>query len=257
MRTFVTGLMAAVALAAAHPADATTVLGSFSGTVTAGTARGNFGFDALTDLTGRRITGTFSYDTALLGPDCAPGAGFFGCFLGTGMSITQTINGVDEVFPGSPAVPGAGLAFNTAESGLLLYDLVGDAVNLHTLARIGTPASVYNEHETGLAFGLAPGGIGDTGNPVLAYDGPSDGPVYGYVIGGQRFDVNHSRIYQLTGGFFTQFTSYDFVVDHVTFGAPSPMGVPEPGSWALMILGLGAAGAMLRRRGRAFPRQFT
>ncbi len=28
-------------------------------------------------------------------------------------------------------------------------------------------------------------------------------------------------------------------------------GVPEPGAWALMLLGFGGMGAMLRRRGRS------
>ena len=38
--------------------------------------------------------------------------------------------------------------------GLLLYDLVGHAVNLHTRSMIGTPASVYNERETALTGGF-------------------------------------------------------------------------------------------------------
>lgn len=248
MRTFLIGLTAAATLALAQPAAAAIVVGSFSGTVTQGQARGNFGFDTETDLAGKQITGTFRYDTDLLGPDCSASS-FFGCFLGTGMSITQTINGIDEVFTGSPLAADPNLQLNTGKSGLLLYDLVGDAVNLHTLAMIGTPATVYNQHETGLAFGLTPGAIGDAGNPALTYAGTANGAIYEYVQGGQRFDANRSQIYQLTAGFFTQQTTYDFTVDRVTFGAA----VPEPGTWALMILGLGTAGAALRRRHPACP----
>lgn len=246
MRTFLTGLTAAATLALAQPAAAAIVVGTFSGTVFQGQAWGNFGFDTQTDLAGKQITGTFRYDTALLGPDCSA-ASFFGCFLGTGMSITQTINGVEEVFTGSPLAPDPSLQLNTGKSGLLLYDLVGDAVNLHTLSMIGRPATVYDERETALAFGLAAGGVGDTGNPVLTYDGTANGTVYEYLLSGQRFDVNRSRIYQLTAGFYTQQTTYDFTVDRVTFG----VAVPEPGTWALMILGFGTAGAALRRRRRA------
>ena len=139
------------------------------------------------------------------------------------------------------------MAFNSVVGGLLLYDLVGDAVNLHTRSMIGTPASVYNERETALAFGLAPGAIGDTGNPVLTYDGTADGTVYGYQIGGQDFSLNYSRIYQRTGGFFTQRSEYDFTVDRVSF---SPAGVPEPSAWSLMILGFAGLGTALRRRRR-------
>lgn len=50
----------------------------------------------------------------------------------------------------------------------------------------------------------------------------------------------------------------DYRVDNISYVAkaalpgsdpqPSPGGVPEPATWALMILGFGGAGAMLRRR---------
>jgi hypothetical protein len=33
-------------------------------------------------------------------------------------------------------------------------------------------------------------------------------------------------------------------------GLDQPSGAPEPGAWALMILGFGGVGAALRRRGR-------
>lgn len=35
---------------------------------------------------------------------------------------------------------------------------------------------------------------------------------------------------------------------NLAFDAPGTPGVPEPGTWALMIAGFGGAGAMLRRR---------
>lgn len=246
MRMLVPGLLAAAAIAVAQPASAAIVVGTFSGTVTEGQAVGNFGFATSTDLAGMRITGTFRYDTALLGPDCAPGVSFLGCFLGTGMSITQSINGVDEIFPGSPLAPDPGLLRNTAKSGLVLHDLGGDKVNLHTLSMIGTPASVYNERDTGVAFGLDLGAIGDTGNPVVTYAGAADGTIHSINQGGQNFRANRSRIFQLTAGFVTQQTTYDFTIDSATFGAA----VPEPGAWALMILGFATTGAALRRRRR-------
>ena len=39
----------------------------------------------------------------------------------------------------------------------------------------------------------------------------------------------------------------DFVLDDVAFGTSLP-GVPEPATWTMMIMGFGAAGAVLRRR---------
>ncbi|MEW5688218.1 MAG: PEPxxWA-CTERM sorting domain-containing protein [Pseudomonadota bacterium] len=37
-------------------------------------------------------------------------------------------------------------------------------------------------------------------------------------------------------------------IDNLSFGAAAQGGVPEPATWALMIMGFGAAGASLRRR---------
>jgi len=48
-------------------------------------------------------------------------------------------------------------------------------------------------------------------------------------------------------GMFYGFTVFDVVGDNFTL-APGAAAVPEPASWAMMILGLGAAGAALRRR---------
>lgn len=225
----------------AGAAHAAIVNGAFSGTVTSGYASGNFGYGDSADLAGKAIAGTFQYDTALLSPNCASGTYFFGCFLGTGMTITQTINGMTEVFGGTPSLDPQ--KNNTAKSGLLLYNLVGDAVNLHTLSMIGDPATVYNQSETGLAFSLAPGAIADATNPVLNYDGAAGDSIGGYRIGGQLFAANHSQIYQLTAGFYTQRTAYDFTVESFSSSA-----APEPAAWALMLMGFGAAGLMIRAR---------
>lgn len=49
----------------------------------------------------------------------------------------------------------------------------------------------------------------------------------------------------------TAFNGNDFALDDISFDTVRPTGtsvVPEPGAWALMILGFGAAGSMLRRR---------
>ena len=40
----------------------------------------------------------------------------------------------------------------------------------------------------------------------------------------------------------------DFVIDRVYFSATRDIGVPEPASWAMMLVGFGSLGAVLRRR---------
>jgi hypothetical protein len=44
------------------------------------------------------------------------------------------------------------------------------------------------------------------------------------------------------------FSGNDFTLDDISLSTISPQAVPEPAAWALMILGFGATGAMLRRR---------
>ena len=44
------------------------------------------------------------------------------------------------------------------------------------------------------------------------------------------------------------FTGNDFALDDISLTTDAPGGIPEPASWALMILGFGATGAALRRR---------
>jgi len=49
-------------------------------------------------------------------------------------------------------------------------------------------------------------------------------------------------------GYFYGFTDFDVVGDNFTVARGTTAAVPEPASWAMMILGLGAVGASLRRR---------
>ncbi|MBC9032419.1 PEPxxWA-CTERM sorting domain-containing protein [Sphingomonas sp. JC676] len=48
-----------------------------------------------------------------------------------------------------------------------------------------------------------------------------------------------------------------FTWDNVTFGSLQPGGVPEPEGWALLILGFGAAGAVMRCRAVSAPGALT
>ena len=55
----------------------------------------------------------------------------------------------------------------------------------------------------------------------------------------------------------TAFSGNDFALDDIVLDTIQPGGtsvVPEPATWAMMIMGFGAAGAALRRRARAYVR---
>ena len=54
----------------------------------------------------------------------------------------------------------------------------------------------------------------------------------------------------------TQIFSYnDFVVDDISFTGPAvAQGVPEPATWAMMMLGFGALGGVMRRRAKVTAR---
>ena len=65
---------------------------------------------------------------------------------------------------------------------------------------------------------------------------------------GRRFGATELGV-QLRFTFATTTTGPDGFVS-VTLGAATPAGVPEPANWAMMIGGLGLAGAASRRRTR-------
>jgi len=77
-------------------------------------------------------------------------------------------------------------------------------------------------------------------------------------VGGIAQQANANRTYLLSGDVFTQIMIYstspikEFKQNSVTLGSvPAP--VPEPATWALMLLGFGGMGMALRRSRRRKP----
>ncbi|MBL8555957.1 MAG: PEP-CTERM sorting domain-containing protein [Phenylobacterium sp.] len=100
---------------------------------------------------------------------------------------------------------------------------------------------------------------------------PTSAEAHGFmtVDGGPEFEVGCSNCTSFIHGeannpfYFTTLTTRGtftldapYQVNSITVSyqvsGPSSAGVPEPGAWALMILGFGGAGAALRRRKAAF-----
>jgi hypothetical protein len=243
MRLRLAGLSFVMALATGGAAPAAVVVATFSGVVSEGVARGVFGFDYESpgNLAGYAITGTIQYNTSTLSA-CDYATSFFGCFYGPGLSMTQTINGVTEVFPGEP-LPGSP-AYNDVAGGVQLYNLIGHDAAFHTASSLGDPATVYRSRDAGVSVALPASALPSVGSPILTYDGPvSDG---GLAIG--TFTRNVTSLYEITGGFITQSAQYSFSVTQFTIGEAAA--APEPMAWLLMLLGFGAAGQGLRNRRR-------
>jgi len=83
------------------------------------------------------------------------------------------------------------------------------------------------------------------------------GNVDGVLDGGDFGNFDHLTAFNISSGFVSGLNTLDFVI--LDTGPPSAMRVdnlagsaatvvPEPATWALMILGFGSAGAALRRR---------
>jgi hypothetical protein len=65
-----------------------------------------------------------------------------------------------------------------------------------------------------------------------------------FLASGYEGLVDEVRLYGNSG---------NWVMDDLTYTTGVTAGVPEPASWAMMILGFGAAGALLRRRRGLVP----
>ena len=125
----------------------------------------------------------------------------------------------------SPAL--GGLVYQT-----VFFDRSGGGFNLHWDA-CSTPGSGRTDCDgQPVALSIVPDYVTRMVTFTLDTSGVSDGffdSTFGYSLGSQTLALD------ALGGT----SAFSFSV---------PMGVPEPGSWSLMILGFGAAGTALRRR---------
>jgi len=114
----------------------------------------------------------------------------------------------------------------------------------------------------GYLFGLQPVFVGGNGTGQIGgdvYDPTGSGSLSFALISGQEYTFTVSNNGNLSsGGEFDDSGSahgeFDWAINYRETGAP---GVPEPASWALMVVGLGAVGAIVRRRAMSAKVQFA
>ena len=167
-----------------------------------------------------------------------------GCF-GAGCTPTSTATLGGLTFTGG--------TFNQADSNGFLA-IGGTTDNLGILALDGTALSYTGQLFTLLVTFTAPPG---TTPGSGSYSALLTGSVTSNNVGGVFFDFNNNPLtFNYTGGTFT------LVVNDVSVAAGSanqeisgqirntPLAIPEPATWGLMLLGFAGIGVAMRRRRR-------
>ncbi len=251
-----------LALGAATTANAVVMSGTFAGTITSGYASGSFGYDVdythAIDMTGKAISGTFTIDLDIVHGPCA-GSGIFNgayynaCYIADrGVRITQTIDGHQEVFDlTKSATPGPDWLYNMSEAGAFVDNLQSDQIIISTHAQIGDGYPVAGgrypsvERKAGIAALLPTGTITDPGDLAgVEYAGSVLTTSGGYRFGDVTLWGNQTWIFARDdSGGITADTNFSYSINAFSIAV-----VPEPATWAMMIVGFGAVGASLRRR---------
>lgn len=253
-----------LALGTANAAHAALITGTFSGTITSGYASGSFGYDVYytdaVDLTGKAISGTFTIDLDVVHGPCADsgifnGAYYNACYVADrGVRITQTIEGHQEVFElTKSATPEPDWLYNLSEAGAFLDNLQSDQIVISTHAQIGDGYSAGGdryasvERKAGIAALLPTGTITNPGDLAgLEYAGSAQTTSGGYRFGDVTLWGNQTWIFARDDAHgITADTNFSYTINAFSISA-----VPEPTTWAIMIVGFGVVGGAMRWRPR-------
>ncbi len=233
--------LAALATAVAQPAAAAVYVTTWSGTLASGVDyTGEFGQIGRV-LTGLAFTAVYTLD------DSAPNA-----IRSLSPGFSTIVGGPNR---GSPFTP---LTADLTIAGHVMHFGVG-ANQYHEASNGGAKGVIsgnYNDYEDEIFGGFGdPGGItnavtstsvhfltaSDPRTPFVA-SGPGLTFSGGFSVNSNAAGVTNERQRHAFADFLT--TRVETVL------RPQGGAVPEPASWALMIIGFGATGAMLRRRRR-------
>lgn len=228
----VAALVGAAALFGAGQAAASVLTLSLSGTVTGGTDFDNF-FGLGPSLAGQNWAAVFTID------DTTPGAvttfgvtasSVSGAGASNPLTATFTINGVTDTFGNFDGSFGVNsdpdnLAARARDS----TREAGEGVVIEHFGSLG-PLGGFTTVELSPDYRLLPGTL----SFISAAGSAFRGDIFHDTLTDQIVGVDNTYQLQLA---LTSATA--------SFGA-----IPEPATWAFMVIGLGGAGAMLRRRRR-------
>jgi hypothetical protein len=224
MRIGLLASLAATALVCATAAQANVVTGVFTATVTSGTDyTGVLGLAPGTDLTGLKVTGSFSYDSAQLPADIAGPGQDYALYYGTPVGVTT----ITETIAGHTFV------FNAVTAQYLYLQNDGAGHSGFELETVNYPNFTYSHSAligvstTSGQFAVNPA---DPGHVVINVNGPDE------TLSG----CCAAQIYENSGATWAlwRYGSLDTL----------SVGVPEPAAWSLMLLGFAGIGAALRRK---------
>lgn len=191
----------------------------------------------------------------------SPTVSFDGYFTGQSLSATP---GVD--CPGAAASacvvgnPTGVLSLDAASPDTFI---TGDGANPTSPVLSGSPqfsgpiAILFDIDQFGVGFdGGFFDAVGSTGITAFARDGTLLGTVTNTGTGIEFLGLVSTDPSQGIAGVFLDLTGsepFGFAIDNVRFGVRGQVqlpGVPEPSTWAMMLMGFGGLGAVLRRRQR-------
>lgn len=160
---------------------------------------------------------------------------------GTNVTLTALLNGVPESTAGSAYVWGVNRGAGT--QGLFTGATpVGQGVFFDAVVLIqATGARVVNIG--GSSFNLAADAVSISGDTLSVTVPLADLPSTGFTTANYLYNL------WPRSGLTNNAQIADFAPNASSFAA----GVPEPAMWALLTLGFGAAGSLLRRRRQALP----